>query len=456
MSWAGLELASAELGDQRRALRLMRMVERLVERASQSLPQGFGSWAETKAAYRFFGNDQIAWPEILAPHRASTLRRAASEPIVLVVQDTTLIDLSQFESTAGLGYLSMLSSRGLFLHSCLAVTPGGVALGVIDQQMWIRPIEDRGKRGRSGDHRGCTPDKESQRWLNGLQTTQTALAGHPQVVVVADREADMYDLFAAPRAANVQLLVRVRHQQRCVEHEEQKLLRALAKEPARGTLVVQVPRQGERPAREAHLEVRWRTLAIRAPQGRHPKGRLPSIPLQFILLEEPSPPAGEKGVRWLLVTTLPVRTLSEAATCVQYYVRRWLIERFHYTLKSGCLVEGHRFEKFETICRAIACLSIVAWRLLWMLTESRQHPDQPCTVVLSQPEWQTLEAIAEKRYRRARRGQPPKLGEAVHLIGKLGGHLGRKGDGPPGIKTLWRGLSRLSDLTTGWLIAQPP
>jgi hypothetical protein len=456
MSWAGKELASAELGDERLVLRLMRMVERFVERASQSLPQGFGSWAETKAAYRFFENDRIAWSDILAPHRACTARRAASESIVLVLQDTTLIDLSQFESTTGLGYLSMLSSRGLFLHTCLAVTPGGVALGVIDQQMWIRPLEDRGKRYQHRRrHQGCTPDKESQRWLNGLRATQTALAGHSQVVVVADREADMYDLFAASRTANVQLLVRVSHLQRCVEHEEQKLLGALATEPARGTLRVQIPRQGERRPRESQLEVRWRTLAIRAPQRRRPWG-LPSIMLQFVLLEEPDPPPGEKGVHWLLVTTLPVTTLSEALTCVQYYVRRWLIERFHYTLKSGCLVEERRFEDFETICRAIACFSIVAWRLLWMLTESRQHPDQSCTVVLSQPEWQTLEAVAEKRYRRARRNEPPRLGEAVQLIGKLGGHLGRKGDGPAGIKTLWRGLSRLSDLTTGWLIAQPP
>jgi hypothetical protein len=283
---------------------------------------------------------------------------------VLVGQDTTHIDLSRFRSTEGLGYLSTPQSRGLLLHTCLAVTPGGVVLGVIDQPMWIRPIEDRGKRYQpQRRHQGCTDDKESQRWLNGLQATQTALAGHPQVVVVADREADIYDLFAAPRAADVQLLVRVSHPQRSVEHEEQNLVPAWAAEPVRGTFLVQVPRQGERPPREARLEVRWRTLTIRAPPRRRPKG-LPSIRLQFVLVEEPTPPAGEKPVRWLLATTLPVTTLPEAITCVQGYVRRWLIERFHYTLKSGCLVEDRRFEELETICRAVACFSMVAWRLL--------------------------------------------------------------------------------------------
>ena len=451
MSWASRELAGAELGDERRALRLMRMVEQFVERAEQSLPHGLGSWAETKAAYRFFENDQIAWPKILEPHRACTVRRAAGEPIVLVAQDTTEINLTPHQATRGLGYLSKPECRGLLLHTCLAVTPAGVVLGVLDQQMWVRPLEGLGKRHQRRQRR--TDEKESQRWLDGLAATQAALAEHPQVVVIADREADIYDLFAAPRADNIQLLVRISREQRRVEHEKQHLVQALEAEAVRGTLLVQVPRQAERPPREARLSVRWQTLAIRSP-GWRPAG--PPIQLQFILVEETTPPSGEKPVRWLLATTLPVARLSEAVQCVEYYVRRWLIERFHYTLKSGCRVEDRRFDTLENTCRAVACFSIVAWRLLWLLTEARQHPHQPCTVVLSQPEWEALEAIAEKRFRRARSGQPPELGEAVQLIGKLGGHLGRKRDGPPGVKTLWRGLTRLSDLATGWSLAQPP
>jgi hypothetical protein len=452
MSWASRELASAELGDERRVLRLMRMAERFVERAEQSLPQGLGSWSETKAAYRFFENDRIAWPKILEPHRACTVRRAAGEPIVLVVQDTTEINLTQHRATQGLGYLSKPECRGLLLHTCLAVTPEGVVLGVLHQQMWARPLEGLGKRHQRRQRR--TDEKESQRWLDGLQATQAALAEHPQVVVIADREADIYDLFAAPRADNIQLLVRISREQRRVAHGKQNLVQALAAEEARGSLSVQVPRRGERPAREARLSVRLQTLAIRSPRSR-PAG-LPPIELQFILVEETNPPSGETPVRWLLATTLPVASLSEVAQCVEYYVRRWLIERFHYTLKSGCQVEDRRFDKLENICRAVACFSIVAWRLLWLLTEARQHAHQPCTVVLSQPEWEALEAIAEQRFRRARRGQPPELGEAMQLIGKLGGHLGRKRDGPPGIKTLWRGLTRLSDLATGWCLSQPP
>lgn len=195
VGWEGA--VRAELGDDRRALRLMQIVERLVESAEQSIPQGFGSWSETKAAYRFFENSQIAWPEILAVHRASTVRRAAGGPIVLVSQDTTEINLSQFPETAGLGYLASPKCRGVLLHTCLATTPEGVVLGVIDQQMWVRPVEQLGKRHTRRER--STDQKESQRWLDGLRATQTALADHPQVVLIADSEADIYDLFAEPR-----------------------------------------------------------------------------------------------------------------------------------------------------------------------------------------------------------------------------------------------------------------
>lgn len=452
MSWAGKELMGAELGDDRRTLRLMHIVERLVERAEQSIPQGFGSWSETKAAYRFFENSQIDWPQILAPHRASTVGRAAREPVVLVAQDTTEINLTEFPATTGLGYLASPKCRGVLLHTCLATTPEGVVLGVIDQQMWVRPVEALGKR-HTRRHR-TTDEKESQRWLTGLQATQAALIDHPQVVSIADSEADIYDLFAVRRAANVHLLVRVSREQRRVEHEAKYLRKAVEATAVRGFLSVEVPRHGRRQSRLAQLSVRWSTLAIRPPRWR--SAALPSLDLQFVLIEEVDPPPGAAAVRWLLATTLPVEDLSQATKYVGYYVRRWLIERFHYTLKSGCLVEQRRFEVFDNVCRAIACFSIVAWRLLWFMTEARQHPDQPCTVVLSQPECEALEAIAHQRYHRTRSKTPITLGEATQFIGKLGGHLGRKRDGPPGIKTLWRGLTRLSDITTGWLMPRPP
>jgi hypothetical protein len=175
-----------------------------------------------------------------------------------------------------------------------------------------------------------------------------------------------------------------------------------------------------------------------------------------VFVEESQPPAGEKPIRWMLATTVPVENLQQACRVVGWYARRWVIERFHYTLKSGYGLEQQQLESVEHVERFLATLVIAAWRVLWLAHEAREHPQQACTIVLDQAEWQALYAWAHRKSPRPLPSQPPTLGEAAQMIGRLGGHLARKRDGPPGVKTLWRGLARLHDLTTGYLLATVP
>ena len=454
MSWASEELRELDLGDVRLDLRLMEMIERLAEQCERSVPQAFGSWAEVKAAYRLWENSCVEWQAILAPHRDQVVRRAAEHPVVLAIQDTTEINLTSRPATTGLGYLGAPYCRGLLLHTCLAVTPSGLVLGVLDQQIWARPLSTLGKSKRR--HQLSTAAKESQRWLTGLGACGAALADHPQVVVVGDRESDFYDFFVAPRPAHVELLVRVGHESRKVELLDTTIQQALAAAPVRGELLVNVPRSGSRRARQARLSVRFLSLPCPPPHPRGRDGQLARVPLQWILVEETSPVASGKPIRWLLATTLPVTKVEEAARCVEYYARRWTIERFHFTLKSGCQVEERCLESRENLERMLATMSIVAWRVMWLVSMAREQPDEPCTVILCEPEWQTLYAVTHRKKPRPLPAQPPTLREAIRMIGALGGFLGRKGDGEPGLKTVWQGLARLSDMTTGWLMHHPP
>jgi hypothetical protein len=97
---------------------------------------------------------------------------------------------------------------------------------------------------------------------------------------------------------------------------------------------------------------------------------------------------------------------------------------------------------------ALATYSIVAWRLLWLTYEVRVNPDQPCDVILEIEEWQSLCATINQNARPQKK--IPSLREAVRMIARLGGFLGRKGDGEPGVKTIWRGLRRLHDIAATW------
>jgi hypothetical protein len=149
-------------------------------------------------------------------------------------------------------------------------------------------------------------------------------------------------------------------------------------------------------------------------------------------------PEDEQPIEWLLLTTIPVTNMSEAVQKIEWYRERWKIERFHYTLKSGCRIEYLQLETSERLINAITLYSIIAWRLTWLTYQARVTPNLSCQIILETHEWQSLCCVVNQT--KTPQSQPPTLHEAVRLIAKLGGFLGRKHDGEPGVKVLWRGL----------------
>jgi hypothetical protein len=447
MCWAWEELRSTHLGDPRLELRLPRMVEGFAEHPEASCTEALGK-AGAKAAYRFWDNSRVKAEDVLAGHAEQCVRRSMEYPVVLVAQDTTEINLTDHPATRGTGYLGSPRCRGLLLHSLLAISPTGVPLGVVRQITWTRPLQQLGKRHRR--RQTLLREKESQRWLDGLTATAESFPQHPHVVLMGDRESDIFDLFAAPRPGHVDLLVRVCREKRRVEHPTKYLDAALKSQPVRGHVKIHVAARANRQERTATMAVRWLSLDVHAPC--HGPKR-PAIPLNFILVEEIDPPKGEKPVRWLLATTLPVESLEDALRYVQWYAYRWTIERFHFVLKSGCKIEERQLETVERMERALPVFSIVAWRLLWLTLQARETPHVSCTMILEEFEWKPLWITVHARTH-SLPVKPPTLREAVRMIAQLGGFLGRKCDGEPGPQTLWRGLRRLHDLSHGWLAAQ--
>lgn len=446
MKWVEEELVYTDLGDQRLNRRLMTTVANLAAHPSASVPEASGSWAATKGTYRLWDSDAPqATPEaFLFSHQQRTVERivAAGDTLVLAVQDTTDLVVGE---VAGGGYLSWLKQRGLKMHTVLAVSPAGVPLGLLAQRVWVRPLADRGKAKTRAAR--PTAQKESQRWLDGFATAQALLlASVATVVTVADREADIYDLFAAPRQPSAQLLIRAAQNRRVRQDNEElgRLKAVLPTLPVGGSLTVEVPRQAQRPARQAVLTLRWTTLTLLPPRAK--AAQVEGERVQVVWAYEAHPPLGQVPIDWLLLTTLPVDDGAQAAQCVHYYSLRWLVERFHFTLKSGCQVEALQLESADRFMRALATYSLVAWRLLWLTYAARQHPQQSCETVLTLTEWQVLAHHFEPARRKR---QPPSLHQAVRWIAQLGGFLGRTADGEPGVKTIWRGLRRLADMALG-------
>lgn len=389
--------------------------------------------------YYAWNSEHITPQAILGAHRDATVARIAVHSRILVASDTTNLDLTTHDSIDGLGYLDGKKRMGLMSHSALAVTTDGVPLGLLHQEVWARIPEEHGKTKSRAQRE--TGDKESQKWLNALEAVQAAVPDTTNTIIIGDRESDVYALFNYPREAHVELLVRSAQNRRLKENG--LLHDAVRAVLPGGTLTVEVPRADGRKARKAKLTLRFTTVSILAPKNAKHRIGLPPIEVQVVLAEEETPPEGTTPISWLLLTTLPVANAGQAAECVTFYRRRWMVERFHYVLKSGCKIEElqlHSLNAFET---ALATFDVVAWRLLQLTYQARLTPDAPCDVVFERVEWEALCVRSSKSPNAPKK--PPSIREAIRMVAQLGGFLGRKGDGEPGVKTLWVGLNALHE-----------
>jgi hypothetical protein len=445
-SWAAQELATADLGDARLSKRLVHIVADKLANPTASIPQASGSWAATKATYRFLASEHVAADSIRAAHLDATRSRIQHHGTVLVLQDTTELLYTSHPHTTGLGDLDHAGSKGLKVHSALAATIDGVPLGLVQQAVWARDAAPKRRKSRKRPQ----AERESQRWLTTLAEVQKAIPASTRLIVVADREADIYPLFIAPRDERTDLVIRATYNRGLVGGS--KLHDAAATVRWQGSRTLTIPSNGSRPARTATVQIGWTSVDLMPPQDYPRPAAAPRPTLQLVVVEEREPPAGVKPLRWLLWTTLPVTTWDEALLVVQIYEKRWLIERYHYVLKSGCGIEQLQLEAAERLERALAVCCIVAWRLLWLTYTARETPAVPCTQILARHEWQAL--VCSVQGTPVPPTEPPSVREAVRMIAQLGGFLARKGDGEPGVKTLWRGLIRLDDIAATWLLAR--
>ena len=452
-AWVEHEFAHVDLGDKRLNERLKRLVSVLAQHPSASLPEATGTPAMLKAAYRFFDNEAAVAAHILESHIQATRVRVSAFDTVLAVQDTTSLDWTHHRATTGLGPLESAHRRGLFVHTTLAMTPDRLPLGLLGQQVWARAEEHYGKPAGAHKHMPIT-EKESRKWLLGLESVielhQDAPAVH--LVCVADREADIYDLFLHERPEHVDLLIRAAWDRR-VEHEHHYLWALMEQTPPGALLALELPRRGSEPARVARLSIRYRAVTLCAPRHRKGEG-LPEVTLWAVYAREEAAPEGVTPVEWLLLSTAAVTSAEEALELLQWYSCRWGIELFHKVLKSGCRVEARQMESAERLKRSLVLYSIIGWRILYGTMLARVDPELPCTVLLEREEWEALycriHRVAETP------ASPPTLERAIGWIAQLGGYLARRSDGEPGVMVLWRGFQHLSDLTEMYRIMKPP
>ena len=460
-SWAANEFAGAPLGDARLSARLVESAHHMAQCPMRAITGAANAArAVVKGHYRLIdqpAESAVTVEHILAPHRERTLRRMQSQSAVLCVQDTTTLSFTRRGQTQGLGVIGSNQTgalaRGLHLHTTLAVSTEGLPLGVLRAGFDAPPPPDPEATGPK-----AREDKKSFRWIEGLRDCAHAAHRLPdtRVVCTMDREADFLDLFVEHRehAAHVELLVRAKVNRvlgNDTTPEGDKAVRRLFDEvrnaPARGTCTVEVSRhsarvkaskqapKNKRPARLAETTLRYEPVALPGPQAA-------PVALWMVHAREERPPANTEALEWFLLTTVPVSSARDAKQMLQWYALRWRIEDYFRILKSGCKVEELQHHNAVRLERAITIKMVVGWRIQLMVRLGREVPELPAEVLFSDTELRVLATFA-----RSRNLAPPQhLGEAVALLARLGGWMGRTRD-PPGAQLLWHGLTQLAAMT---------
>jgi len=456
VSWALEEFAQVSLKDERLNQRCRKLADTLGQQPTAPINQACEDWADSKAAYRFFANPKVAPGELLAPHSQRTVARMPGHKVVLAVQDTTFLNFTHHPETQDLGAIGTQgqNQRGFGLHSTLAITPNGQPLGILTQAFVERPL---GAPAHTPSELRQQPieDKESYRWLQAFEKTIELTPEGIQVVTVCDREADIYEMFVMAEERPASLLVRA-DANRCLQDDEVKLLwPKVEQQPIQGQLSVLITGNDTRKARQATVSLRYCRVRLRPP-WRPEQKKLPVVQLQAILVREEHLPENlaelgdHEPIEWLLLTNTPVTTFSEAVQVVAWYCCRWQIEVFHKIIKSGCRVENSLLQTAKRLQNYIALMCVVAWRLHWLTYINRTAPDLPCTQILTTVEWQALYLRMHKTS--AFPTPLPTVRQAVRWIAQLGGFVGRKSDGEPGVTAIWRGWQRLQDLAATWQV----
>ncbi len=452
VAWVTQEFDGVDLADKRLDRRLIKTAQQLASSPTAFINEACGDWASTQAAYRLFDNPKASAQAILKPHIDATVKRMAAQGgPVLAIQDTVFFSYGAHPKTRGLGPIGKSNSageHGLIMHNALALTTAGVPLGVLSQTIWARRAVPEEGHQEKVERLQCTAieEQESSKWLVALRETVAHTPPAVTVITVADRESDFFEFITAAQELHALLLIRARTDRQLVAEDSEgytSILEALTSVPVLGAVTVEIPSNGKRKARTASVEVRIAQVTIKPPQRRgaaKASASMEPVTVNVIAATEAHPPTGSEALSWVLLTNWPLRNFADAAKMIDWYGRRWAIETWHKVLKSGCTVEDCLLETAARLTRYLTLFSIIAVRLMHVAYVARVQPHAPATEVFSRAE---IEALYIRVSQALPPPAPPTLREVVRMIGRLGGHLGRKGDGEPGLTVLWRGWLRL-------------
>lgn len=444
-----LNFGKLDLGDKRRTDCLVKIADIMCRHPGGTLPDKLNRPADLRAFYRLVNRPEVTHQVVMRGHteRTRSLIAGAGDRVVLVVHDATELDYSTLRTLAEqLSQIGQGTSKGYICHNSLAVwaDTGGV-LGLTSQILHQRAYVSKKETLKQLRER---QNRESRLWMQGTQASGPVPPG-VLCVDVSDSLSDTFEYMSFERTQGRHFVLRQREDRRLQEPVagQQYLEMAVRTQPSMGKRALTVQASPGRSARKTTVEVAFTKVELAVPSKKHGEYENEALPIWAIRVWEVNTPQGEAPLEWVLLTNVPVETVAEAQTRVDWYERRSIIEEYHKGMKTGCRIESMQFDTIERLEPAIAVLSVVTTTLL-QLRDAARAPDA-ATRLASEVIGSDYIIVLANHYGRRLGGRPTILQFYMHMA-RLGGHQNRKVDGFPGWITLWRGWTRLQSMVDGY------
>jgi len=389
------DFAGVDFGDIRLNKRLQIIVENSTKNAEKSILGSGEGRSEAKAAYRLLGNERFDINQLQNCATRKTMARMKGT--VLLIQDTSDVNLNGHKKTKGLGYCSE-HVLGIKLHSCIAISPEGLPYGLVCQTYETRQ-EPKSSLTRAEKAARPIEEKESFRWIDTLRNATATAPEGVHFITICDREGDFYELYAEAKKLEEDFIIRVTHD-RCSDNDE-KIMAQIHRTKAVGTVTVNIPRDSRTgsPARQSEMEVAYCQVNVRRPENVRDEEIAPNLAMNLVRITELAPPDGSDPIEWILATSLSLSDASEAMTVVKHYIQRWKIERFHFVLKSGMGAEKIQQRTYDRIKPLLFIYSVIALYIMAIAYAGRILPVLPCTCLFNEDEWKILYSLVHKKNR---------------------------------------------------------
>jgi hypothetical protein len=425
------------------------LIERIVATGCVVLRRLGERRAGEMAVCRFLSSPYVSVERIVETLAGRTAERCVGQHILLV-QDTTEITFTDRDrKRRGFGPAGDGTTTGFFIHPVIAVDVASEAVvGLVDVAIWTRPEEPaRNQRSRPFEA------KESARWLAGCRSAAETLEGAVRLTMVADRESDIYALFAR-RPERLDLIVRAAQDRNLADGT--KLFEALSEAPCLSVGQVRVaPRGPGDKGRVAMVALRARRVRLARPDNGLVEDFPPTIEMSLVEAREVDPPPGKTALHWRLLTTLPVADAAQAEEIVQLYRLRWRAEQTFRALKSdGLALEDSQIIEPERMFNLAAMALIAAIRTI-QLVDARDGGPRPASDVIDDSFALPLQRLSRKLEGNTLRQKNPhpqgSLSFVAWVVARLGGwNCYYK---PPGPKTMRLGWNQLAAILQGYALA---